>query len=135
MNKGMFLWEIWADFFKSAPMYIFINIITIIGFLVTIKVFFKIKSINHSIKKLKKLECYQHEYEEFRDMLRKKNIPSDLYQRVERKNRLLYYNLGFLKSKKIKKQFKAIDKDDAKNYDGLKAFLNEVIIILEKDVA
>lgn len=123
-----------ADFFKSEPMYITLSIITILGFVFTVNVYIKIKSINYSIKKLKKLEYYKNEYEKFMKMTNYKNVPTDLYQRVERTNRLLYFNIGFIKSIKIKRQFKSVDPND-KQYVGLKAFFNDIIITLERDIA
>jgi hypothetical protein len=131
MENSMNLWQIIADFFKSDPLYVVLSILTIIGFFLTLNVYVKIKSINYSIKKL---EYYKSQYEIFRKMIKGENTPTDLYKRVKRNNNLLYHNLGFWKSVHIKNMFKSVDISD-KNYDGLKAFLNEIIITLEKDVA
>jgi hypothetical protein len=134
MENDIDLWNIWANFFKSDPMYVFTSLFTIIGFVLTIIVYIRIKSINYSVKKLKRLEYYKQVYEELVKILRGKNIPTDIYQRVERNNKLLYHSIGYLKRWKIRKQFDAVDTND-ENYDGLKAFLNEIIITLEKGIA
>ena len=132
MGPGVDLFKNIFNFFKSDPMHVFLSIITIGSFLITLFVYKRIRAINSTLKKEKIIEWYRSIYGDFKKRLKKKNIPSDIYNRFKNLNKQLYNNIGYCQKRKIEKRFKTINKNDTE-YTGLEAFANEVIIILERD--
>jgi hypothetical protein len=133
MDVKIDVWKTLAVFFKSDPSYVILSIITVISFIITIFVYIKLRSFNFAIKKERKIEGYKQQYMELKRILNQKSIPSDIFTRFENLNTQLFWNIGFLKRNKIKKQFHSLKKDDTE-FTGLKSFVNDIIITLERDI-
>jgi hypothetical protein len=135
IDSAIDVWKISADFFKSDPMIVMIGIITIIGFIITILVFIKIKSFNSTYKNERRIKIYQERYKEFRKSLdHPRNISIDIYTRIGNLNRELYNNIGFCQKRKFEKRFSLINETSDTGYTGLKSFIDDIIITLDKDI-
>jgi hypothetical protein len=109
--------------------------LTLIGFIFTCNVYWRIKHINKTIKKAKVIEALRNEYEIIRKIIdEQEDKPSGLYlyEKAGSFNSQLHHYIKARKANSLRKRFNKLDKNDA-TYGALKIILNDIIAELEKD--